>query len=408
MATTQVQPKRPVSKSLAKRRAEVLRLDMPGRKQFTGNTGFPGFGNAGGLVVKGKDPGVWNLWRDGVTSTLLHQFATDRGATKIKYVDGWTAKSVPMGIAFGLCVHDVLYWMYGAAASNRVAHVDPPGAEIVESHISKYKAIWRANNPDPDTDALQQQELVYGYANAVLPAYFQRWDGDFTGTYTKMLNTVTHPASFLSLEEEFRAPYTYPDGMVVWIRGKRDMVFLDRKGNEWIQDTKCLSIIQDKEILRFFPIDQQQNLYLYARLIENIRAGKGAEAMPSGCIKNVIRRPAHRQKQNEALPDFFKRIKADVDDIKQWDVKDNKGTTGWFVRYEMQLAELELLDWAERWLDPLMADLRMWYEGKTPNYSTEQGMTTKYGPSDAFAPVVDGNFNNVYQRGKPFPELAAA
>jgi hypothetical protein len=411
---------RRVTKAMLARREQVLRLSGVVRQRWTAKTGFPHFGSrvpdAGRAMVVcahdgiDYDCGVWNLWRDGATASLLTEFSQDRGATKVKYVDGWTPREESMGLAFGSCVHDVFEATYDLfqGLSHDTIMTGITTGEPIKQYIAEYDQKWRAEHPDPSTEALQQQQMVYGYAKAVLPSYFKRWIGDFTGQYTFMPNTVTHPKKFLATEGEFRVAYTYPDGLQVWLRGKRDLLFLDKAGNEWVQDTKCLSVIQDKEILRFFPIDLQQNLYILARFIENIRAGRVDDAMPAGCIKNIVRRPGHHMRKDEPLPDFFTRVAKDVSDPKQWDVKDKKGTTGWFVRYEMQMSEAELLNWVENWLDPLMMDLRLWHDGVTPNYSTERGLSTKYGPSDAFAPIVDGNFNSVYRRIKPFPELAAA
>jgi len=392
------------------RRERVLRLNMLGRRRWNDTTGYPVFrtGAGGTVVIDPQYVGVWSLWRDGVTSSLLESFVNDKGVTALKYVHGWTARETPMGLAWGTMMHDVLYGLYelfpGLSHDAIMAGIAEPKGPI-EDELSAYDAKWRARNPDPSTEGLQTHYSCLAYARAVLPSYIKRWIGDFTGKYSFMENTAVKPASFISTEKEFRVPYVYPDGMCVWLRGKRDLVFRDKDGEEWIQDTKCLSQINDREIIRFAPIDQQQNIYMYARLIEGVRAGRGFDAMPMGNVKNIIRRPGEKRKEGEDFPAFMARVRGNVSDMSKWDVKDKKGTTGYFVRYMCQMPESELLDWAEGWLDPLMMELRMWYEGTIPNYTTQKGLSTKYGPSDMFAAIAEKNFNNLYVRDKPFPEL---
>lgn len=400
MAATQ----KKVSKAMLQRREEALRLTIP-RRMWTERTGFPLFRNNEAPRSTGPGAGIWNFWRDGVTPSMLKAFDEDRKGAELKYVQGWTARSEGMGIAFGNCMHRCLEWVYDEFPKITEKNVFDGSVDnttlkvACDTFVVQYKHEWAASHPDPTTETLQQQELVYGIAQATLPSYIKRWSGDFWGKYDFMPNPSSHPVTYEALEGEFKVPYVYPDGMCVWLRGKRDMKFRDSKSNKFVLDTKCLSVISDRDIINMFPVDLQQNCYLLADLIDT-------GEMALGVIKNVIRRSAHKRKKDESLPDFLKRMAEDIADAKQWDVKGPKGeTTGWFARFEMQTSETELLDWKANWLDPLMQDVRMWVEGITPNYPTEGGMAGKYGTSDVFEPIVNSNYNNLYQRSKPFPEL---
>jgi hypothetical protein len=370
---------------------KALRLDIP-RKRFTEKTGYPKFRDSGKV-------GVWNLFRDGVTSSFLDLWMTCEEQARLAYVEGWTGRLTPMGIAFGSCVHDCLYRGYSRIIKtpSLLATFQTNCAGLVK----ECEVAWKAESPDAPTEQVQIQELVYGYAECVLPAYFRRWDGDFTGKYSFMENPSIHPKSFVSLEEQFSVPYVYPDGVIVPLCGQRDMVFTTKTDKEMIQDTKCLSIINDKEIMDLFPTDLQQNIYMLARAIET---GK----MPEGSVKNILRRPGHRRSKKggieEPLPQFFARIKQSVDDVNQWDMKGEE-TTGWFVRFNMLVTPDEVLHWKATRLDPIMDDLRMWATGKRPHYPRDRHAVTKYGRCGMYGPLIKNDFTHVYQRSSPFPEL---
>lgn len=384
-----------LSKAMQEQRDLALRTNVK-MKQYTEGTGFPSWRKTGNF-------GVWNLWRDGVTSSFLDMFTTCREQTRLAYVEGLSGHSSPMGIEYGSCIHWILEQAYRHWGLEHAEFGQAVSTEYVESWVKQYEKVWLTLNPDPTTDQLQQQELIYGYAESVLPAYFRRWCGDFTGEYSEMANPTSRPVEFLSLEEEFRVPYKYPDGVTVWLRGKKDIRFRDKRGKKWIMDTKCLSIIKDEEIADLFPTDLQQLIYVLADLIDT-------NEMSQGSIKNINRRPGHRRSRRggveEPLRDFFARIKTDADDVSQWDMKDEK-TTGWFVRWEMAMLESELIAWKRDTFDPLMQDVRDWVEGKSPHYATHKNATTKYGRCSMFGPLIKNDYSRVYKRERPFPELSA-
>lgn len=389
------------SSGAAKRRDEALRNSIP-RKFFTDKTGYPGF--------RGSDKlGVWNLYRDGCTSTFLDTFNDCYEQARLAYVEGWQSHTNPIYIEFGSCVHDILHNVYRAWWENKLdagifGKDDSTSLEsLVIEEVDRYQRKWNSLNEAPTPTQLQDMELVYGWSEAVLPAYLRRWNGDFTGKYTNLVNPSAHPTEFLSLEEEFKVPYVYPDGVTIWLRGKRDFAYRDKTKKKRILDTKCLGVIKDDEIIDMFPHDLQQMMYLLADLTET-------GEMAAGSVKNVIRRPGQRRSKKggveEPLENFMARIKAEYDDADNWDMKDEK-TTGCFVRFEMTISEKELLDWKERTFDPMMQHLRDWVDGKTPHFARHKHAVTKYGPAGMYQPIIKGNYDLLTRRERPFPELAA-
>lgn len=375
-------------------RNAALRLDIP-RKRYMASKGFPTF-----RKIKGGPVGVWNLFRDGVTTSFLDVWNDNKEEARLAYVEGWTPNSTPLALEYGTCMHWCLEQLY----RNWSGTAPDMAEETCHHYVEQYKQVWTSLNRDPSTEAIQQQELVYGFAEITLPNYLKRWDGDFTGKYTHMENPSTHPKKFISLEEEFSVPYVYPDGLTIDLHGKRDLVFAGKDGMERVLDSKCLSMVKDEQIMDMYPTDLQQMTYLLVRFIET---GK----MPVGSVKNIIRRPGHRRGNkrgvDEPLVDFLARIKTDVSDVRQWDQK-SKDTTGWFVRFEMTITEQELLEWKLNTFDPMMLDLRNWFEGKAPHYSVDKHAVTSYGPSRMYAPLIKKDFSRVYKRTRPFPELSFA
>lgn len=358
-------------------------------KRYTARTGFPTFRKRDADYFSGV--GVWNLFRDGVTPTFIESFITCREQTRLAYVLGWQGKSNPMSIEFGNCIHWILEEAYAAPE-------ELPDKENCDYLVQSYTEFWKENNPSPSEQAIEQQNLVYGFAAATLPAYFRRWSGDFTGTYGEMPNVTPHPRKWLALEGELDVPYVYPDGLVVRLRGKRDAVFLDKEVKRRVLDTKCLSVVNDSEMMDTFPIDFQQNYYLWCDLQEHGNVAGGA-------IKNIYRRPGQRRKVNENLHDYFARIAAEAGDPKQWDTK-GKDTVGWFVRYNLSVVESEIREWKRTRLDPIMQDIRDWVEGKRSHYPSDKFAVGKYGRCNLFGALVEKDFTNCFKRTKPFPELA--
>jgi hypothetical protein len=334
-------------------------------------------------LFQGKHPSLWNFWKDGVSSSFLSYFNTCLEQTRLCYVEGWSSRSVPLAFEFGTCMHWVFEQVYGTVRTK------PPSEDECRYWVSEYQKVWMKTIPYPTAKQLEQQELVYGMAEAVLPYYFTRWEGDFTGTY-RWHNNTTAPVQWHSLEETFKYPYTFPDGKQTVLRGKRDGVFVDRRGKYWVFDTKCRSVINHDDALETLPFDTQQMLYLYATAME-------LKKMPAGVIMNIVRRPGQRRGDGEELPPFLGRIRKDVSNPKRYD--------HYFVRYEMVVGRDELLEWKKNQLDPMMQTVRMWWEGKLPHYLREQHLITKYGHCSMYAPIVRKEFAQCYKRQYAFNEL---
>lgn len=334
-------------------------------------------------LFRGTELSLWDFFRDGVTSSFLNSFMTCREQTRLSYVQGWGSRRVPLAFEFGTCVHWILEQIYGEPAASWEDTKD------IVALIDDYQFRWRKEVKMPSKHQLDQQELVYGMAEVVLPFYLQRWAGDFDGK-KRYPSDPEPPAEWLSLEEDFMVPFTFPDGKVVPIRGKRDGVFKTKKGRVKVFDTKCRSIINDDDILDTMPLDLQQMLYLWATQTE-------MKAPPAGMILNVVRRPGHRRGKEETLADFLERMRQDVSKKARWD--------HFFVRYEMAITPGEINSWYKDVLTPILHDVRGWWEGRHPHYANHSALVTKYGRCQLFQPIVKNDYTDCYRRDRAFSEL---
>lgn len=334
-------------------------------------------------LFRGQHKSLWQFWSDGISSSFLYNFMNCLEQTRLMYVEGWGSRTTPLAMEFGSCMHWVFEQVYGTKQATL------PNAQELVDLVSQYEKLWLRNVPMPIPRQLENQELVYGMADAVLPYYFARWEGDFTGTY-RWHNNTTAPVEWHSLEEVFKLPYTFPDGRQTVLRGKRDGVFIDRRGKFWVFDTKCRSVINHDDALETLHMDIQQMLYLYVTAIE-------LKQMPAGVIMNIVRRPGQRRGQGEELPPFLGRIRKDVSNPKRFD--------HYFIRYEMTIDRNELIEWKKNQLDPIMTAVRLWWEGKTPHYMNPNALVTKYGHCSLYAPIVRNEYSMCYRREHAFNEL---
>ena len=333
------------------------------------------------LLFRGKKESLWKFWNHGVTGSFVDRFQDCRKQTELAYVDGWTPRNTNEGLEFGTLGHKIMERAYKLAKPRKFK---------IDQWIEEYEQEWRTAIPNPTEAQLAQQELIYAKAQAILPAYFQRYDGDFLGKYTVPFNGPK-PVSFLATEGEFCIPYIFPDGYTTYFRGMRDIVFLDKAGGHWISDYKFLSVIDARVILATMQCNFQLWGYMYSYMIET-------GLVPKGAILNIIRRPATRYNPaKETLHEYMERTTIDCADPEKYPIN--------FLRIAMAVTKQEILDWKKYTLDPIMDDVRGWWEGRYPNYRSPKHVAGKYGLCDLFMPLVENNFTNVYKRTRPFNEL---
>lgn len=328
-------------------------------------------------LFRRKDESRWSFWEDGVSSSLIALWLQCREQFRLEVVQGWRNFYTPLYFSFGTCGHWILQQAY--------AKKDPPDKTGVRKFVSQFEKLWRKEWPNAPQGQLDVQEQVYGLAEAVMPAYFIRWAGDFPGhKYPCRHNTAT-PRKWLGLETQFSVEHVFKDGKVLRVRGTRDGMLEDAKNELRVFDSKFRSVINEEDTLDALPKDLQQMLYNWA-------TWEDTGQCPGGTTMNIVRRPGHRRGKEESWKNFFSRISKDLHDPKKWDHN--------FIRMEMDITKREIEDYYENVLSPIFEDMRAWWEGRSPHYMNPNALVSKYGRCAMFQPITTGRFPGMFQRPK--------
>lgn len=333
-----------------------------------------------------KNP-VWDFWRDGVTSSFLNLFTQCREQTRLAYCLGYSPLVTPYYFEFGTAIHYCLEHVYA-----RVEDESLRTPEGIRKLMKDYTKIWAKTNAMPSSKQHEQQELIAIIAEHQLPHYFQRWDGDFNGGHYTYGNPTITPRKWVQLEVQFKIPYTYPDGRQVYIRGRRDGVFMDDQDRLWVFDTKCKSVIKEDTLSDSLQHDLQQMLYLWITRAEY-------KVVPAGMVMNINRRPGLKRRTGESLKAYAERTANDIGNEKK------NRYDHYFIRYQMEIINDDLNHWEKTFLHPIMAELRLWYEGKIPHYMNPNALESKYGRCGMYELIVRNNTRLYLVRKKAFGEL---
>ncbi len=334
-------------------------------------------------MKKRKMKVVWDLEKDGLSSSLIGIFLTCRMQFKLEIVHGWRSMHEPFYFAFGQCMHWVLEHLY--------AWDSVPTRKDAFKQIRQYHQEWLKDRPMPSEQQLEQQERVYGLGEASMAGYLLRWAGDWPrGKYPFPMEVAYPKNMWLALEGEFEVNYEidfFGEKRTIKLRGKRDGVFLYKGKRPWVFDTKCQSIISDADILDTLAVNMQQMLYMFCCWHET-------GITPAGCVLNVIRRPGHRLWKSEVQKVFYARVMEDV-------TKEAR-LSHFFHRYQLEITPADLIRWENEFLIPMLKDILTWNDGGTGTYMNPNALITKYGRAAMFEPMVHDDYSGCYQRDNVF------
>lgn len=318
----------------------------------------------------------WNLWQDGVTQGLLETFLTCPEKLRLRAVEGQSPLRGSGALAFGSLVHEVLDHVYSAIGKGQKKLLP-----VISGSLAKCEKADRTKaqeSPPADPRFWEDLEENYGFAEAVVPAYFRQWEKDLKDY------------EWVALEEKFNVPY-HPLGRlglarpVIRVRGKRDGVF--RQGKElWLFETKTKARIDDEAIVEKLPYDLQVMLYLWS-----MKHDYGE--YPKGVVYNLIRRPQLRRKKDEDLREFCTRVNDDIASRPDF----------YFVRYLVSIREQELDAW-ELQFDGMVRQLINWWEGGF-HYKVSSACNGRMGVCDLLPLCSRDDSSGHYVREEVFPEL---
>jgi hypothetical protein len=311
-------------------------------------------------IAKPQKP-FWDLYQDGLTMSFINKWLACRRQCYLEYVEGWTPKQEDIWFTFGKLVHAILSDSYAA------------GRNICVEYLNKDPLLGQLSLAIPDKEAL------YGLAETVLQAYFVLYEQDFKHNWVH--NETNFKIDYLSPIDKFTS---------IPLRGRWDGGIVTPKGSYYLMDHKILSMIQEDNIQLVAKYDTQCMLYLLA-------ASKLSQSGPPvGIIYNIIRRPNHKQKENESLKDFGKRL---TDIIY-------KDLGHFFIRIPIQITQDEINNWKDTFLYGVLIEIEEWVRLMyNPTYVNPNALVSKYGRCQMFDIIVKNDYSGYYKREKVFHEL---
>lgn len=323
---------------------------------------------------KAKPKPKWDPAVNALSPSTVGIWLTCREQFRLSVVERWRSRHVPIYFEYGKAVH--------ACFQKAYMHKSVPKRADWLGWLDAYEKTWLSEAVQPTQKQLEQQEMIYGFLEHILPAYGQRWAGDWPRGKYPVETDVAKPHRWTGLEQRFRVNFEFEDGVVWPLCGVYDGNFRTRAKENWVFDSKCFSVIKPDEILETIEWTVQFWFYLWAIQKQGIT--------PTGFLMNVVRRPGHRQGVKESKKDFFARVGKEAANPDNWD--------HWFQRYEMQISPKEIDEWEAKFLRPVLTEIRMWHEGKLPHYTNPNGLVTKYGRCEMFEPITKGSFARCYRR----------
>lgn len=314
------------------------------------------------------EPPFWK-WEDGLTQSFINQWLQCRETCRIRYIEGWRPRKKSPWFEFGTVFQ---YCLEQAFNEIQLGLKLESTREFVHNSIIKYETEVKNPLEIVTSEEIQQAELIYLLAEKLLPIYFRLRASDFNNEiiYNETEFDISHKA--------------------VRYRGKIDLGWKEKSNNSfWLLDTKCLSVIKPEIILGTLPHDIQCMLYLWAATQQNKN--------PKGIIYNVIRRPAHRQKNDESVDDFTTRIAEEA--LSKPD--------HFFMRFRLEISPEEVQNWFNNDIEKITDDICHWSKfPKKLSYINPNTLETKYGKSQYFDLLTKNDCSGYYQGSNPFPELS--
>lgn len=323
----------------------------------------------------------YDMERDGVTQSLISMWLSCRQKAKL-YLEGWDSKYHKEALIDGNIGHACLERSYTLIREKKMTR--PPSERFSRSIVEAVEAQWHVENLKPNAEAREMVERACAVTEVILPLYFDYWNKDFKDK------------KWVSLEEKFEFPMavTSRTGKVchVPLRGKKDGTFRTSKGL-WLFETKFKSQISEETIVETLSFETQVMLYLLQTWYDT-PPKLSEKTAPKGCLYNIVRRASLRQKVKETIPEFAKRVKADI----------QKRPEFYFMRMESP-ATIKELSYFQSELQNLLSDMWDWWKGLAPHYKNTYSCIGKYGKCQYLPVCGRGDYGNLAKRKVVFKEL---
>jgi hypothetical protein len=308
----------------------------------------------------------YDLRRDGVSQSLLGSWVHCKQAVRYA-LDGWRSEETKDSLAYGGFVHSVLVRYHRAIMDGGVT-AKTSDALLLRLFDGCAK-LWRAKHSDEMRP--EQMELLIAKARGLWVPYCRQWPSD---TDSKM---------WVSVEATFD---------VLWngvrLRGRKDGVRLrgKKRKSRWVWETKTAGQIRPEALELTLVFDFQNLFYVLA---EQIGSGQPV----AGVLRNIVRRPQHKQKAGESLAAFSDRIREEAE----------ANPDHFFQRYEAPYSKKRVAQF-ESGLDAKLKDFEAWLKGAAPHYPDEASCVGRYN-CDWLPACASGTMVGYRRDGRLFEEL---
>ncbi len=332
-------------------------------------------------------PPIWNLYRDGVTQSLITKWLECAKQCELEYYYGWTSIGKSEPLEFGSVCHYILEQAYHK--------IKLPSNNDIESYITSYRKRIEKDNESLSTAEFKNREILYCKVAALMKAYIFYFRKDFE-------------YNWLLIEKRFSIHYGH--GICVNLNGMLDGAFIlpENSKDVYLIDHKFLSMINIENKETLLPADFQLNFYLYAtrEYLKKI----DPELKIKGFYYNICRRPGLKYlKSDTSLKMYENRIFEEI--LKkpgyyfysERHKENDKCRDPLFI----PVADIEIDRWEQHTLRPILREIVKWYDSnfKWPGYYNPVALETKYGLANTTKAILYNDFSGLYQRSTPFAEL---
>ena len=354
----------------------------------------------GSLRDRKRKPRRNPLWKldDGISYSILSKFDVDPHRFHLDYVQGWKPTGVNFPIEFGQIFHHL-------TEASDMGFTDDKLESICNNYVNK-----RITKGDI-TEAEANNFLFVGKISFItFKNYRAHWQQNPSIIHND--NPVYQKDfSWLGREVKFKVPYELPNGIKVFLRGKKDGRFDPMNGQRpWLLETKTKGTISEHVIRTSLHKDLQVGLYAVADQIEH-------GEYPEGVLYNVVRRTQMKPRKGETPQEFGDRLEKDILSRPSY----------YFMRHAHIFTDYQLEAFITRQLNPSIFKLVTWWnsikddpmnpfitrdaEGnEVPNlHHYERGFgqydSMAHGKGEFYEIICNNEYRSYEQKEHAFPEL---
>lgn len=360
----------------------------PSLKTVMGETGY----KQKKKTTKKQQP-LWDLYRDGITQTMIGRFLGCRERFRLSAVEGWTVKGLSIPLEFGNVFHSLLELYYGGAGK-------PKLIECVRKYINDKSKTAKASCEEIERLGWMTLEVFLAYIDywSDLPTYEldgeQYFDKDLIPVLQEEVVTIEH--------------YVPQRNTKLKLTGRID-------GGFRVPWDKSLSILENKTKGQYdvaaleLCLKEDLQIMMYSYMLE-VKTREKVRRV----LYNLIRRPQLRPKVNESVKDFVERLRDDISKRQGFyfdriDVELGPDDVDIFVAGQLNLVLTQIIDWWESikhdpfnpWVDENGNQNELHFRRPMGVYDREM-----YSVRGEFSEIVlENNYSNYERREHAFPEL---